>query len=80
LFSFSPQFSASVEIGLKANPIPTNVQNELIRDVCSAIQVYTSHPKKAERIAVAKMIIAKFPGMADKKILDCANEWVCYLF
>jgi hypothetical protein len=69
-----------VEIGLKSNPISINVQNEMIRDVCSAILNYTAHPSKSEIIHIAKIIIKKYPGMADKKILDWATEWVWYFF
>jgi hypothetical protein len=74
---FDLQFSASVEMGLRAGELNINMQNELVRDVCTSLINYNPCPNKTERIHVAKKIIEKYPCMADAKILDSSTEWVC---
>lgn len=74
------QFSASVEDGLKTGKLTNNMQNEFIRDVCTAILNYTRHPSKAERIQVARLIVKQYPCMGDRKILENSSDWVCLLF
>ena len=66
------QFSASVEMGITANQ-----KSELVRDVCIGINHFTSNPKRSEREMIAKQVIAKYPCMAGKMILDSDTEWVC---
>ncbi|KAL9977636.1 hypothetical protein ACROYT_G015065 [Oculina patagonica] len=54
------KFLASVEDGLKPGQLTNNIQNEFIRDVCTAILNYTRHPSKAERIHVARLIVKQY--------------------
>lgn len=71
------QFSASVETGLKAGFLTANQKSEFVREVCISINHFTSHPKKTEREFIAKQIIAKYPCMASKALVDSDTEWVC---
>lgn len=71
------QFSASVETGLKAGFLTANQKSEFVREVCISINHFTSHPKKTEREFIAKQIIAKYPCMASKVLVDSDTEWVC---
>lgn len=71
------QFSASVETGLKAGFLTANQKSEFVREVCTSINHFTSHPKKTEREFIAKQIIAKYPCMPSKVLVDSDTEWVC---
>jgi len=57
--------------------LSNNMQNELIRDVCSSLMSYTIRPSKSERIHVAFMLIKNYPFIADKSVLEGSTAWVC---
>ena len=71
------QFSASVELGLKAGHLTPNQKSELVRDVCISINNFTNNPKRSERVWIAQQIIAKYLCMAGKTPVDSDTEWVC---
>lgn len=74
-FHLPSRFSASVETGLKAGFLTANQKSEFVREVCISINHFTSHPKKTEREFIAKQIIAKYPCMASKVLVDSDTEW-----
>lgn len=74
-FQLPSRFSASVEDGLKTGQLNSNLQNEFIRDICTAILNHTMYPTKAERVQIAKLIVSKYPCMKDKKILENSTTW-----
>ena len=51
-------------------------ESELVRDVCTSINHFTSHPKLSERQWIAKKIVEEYPCMAGKKLVDSDTEWV----
>ena len=67
-----------VEAGLAAKFLPPNLINELVRDVCTSVLNYTSHPKKNEREEVAKRITEKFPFLEDPIFDEECKPWVIY--
>lgn len=73
------QFSASIELGLKAGYVTPNQKSELVRVVCISINNFTSNPKRSEREWIAQQIIAKYPCMAGKILVDSDTEWVCMI-
>ena len=70
------QFSASVELGIQEGYLSANQKSELVRDVCTSINHFTSHPKRSERQWIAKKIVEEYPCMAGKKLVDSDTEWV----
>lgn len=74
-FQLPSRFSASVELGLKAGYLTPNQKSELVRDICMSINNFTTNPKRSEREWIAKQIIAKYPCMAGKILVDSDTEW-----
>ena len=71
------QFSASVEKGLKDGFLNSNQLNEFNRDICNAIKnSFTSNRGKAARQHIAKMVINKYPCLADKADVPGASKWL----
>ena len=55
-----------------------NQVSEFNRDMCNHIYSYKSNPHAKEREAIAKMVVEKYPCVADKQPGHC--KWVCKLF
>ena len=65
-----------METGLNDGNLTQSLVNELIRDVCTCILTYTRYPSAEHRRIIAKMLVKKYPCLADKKITDNTMEWV----
>ena len=64
-------------MGIKAGYLTANQKSELVRDVCIDINHLTSNPKRSEREMIAKQVIAEYPCMAGKILVDSDTEWLC---
>ncbi|PFX25566.1 hypothetical protein AWC38_SpisGene9809 [Stylophora pistillata] len=68
--------SSSVELGIQEGYLSANQKSELVWDVCTSINRFTSHPKHFERQWIAKKIVEEHPCMAGKKLVDSDTEWI----
>jgi hypothetical protein len=50
--------------------MPGKIRNEFLRSICYSIGHYTMHPKKMERLAVARNIIEKYPFLENGGIVS----------
>ena len=48
----------------------------MVRDVCTSMMVHSRYPNKKERIAVAKLLVQKYPFLADAPLCDKSVPWV----
>ncbi|XP_046852369.1 uncharacterized protein LOC124445661 isoform X4 [Xenia sp. Carnegie-2017] len=69
------KYSYAVEAGLKTEYLPPNLINELIRDVCTSVLRFTSHPSKTERVKIALMIVESYPFLKDPLLDANSKPW-----
>ena len=65
-----------MEAALGAKYLTPNLTNEMVRDVCTSMLNYTSHPSKRERETVAVLILETYPFLKDAPINEDTKPWV----